>query len=96
MAKNKVDLNERIPWNGENHKGQGYNAPTETNLMMAITPEQSKGNIVTTGIDKNGRPLEGTENRQNEIISTALEEGLIIKTEITSREDNNQDMEHGE
>lgn len=75
---------ERIPWDGENHKEQGYNEPTVTNSMMAITPELLKGNIVTTGKDKQGKPMAGVEQKQV-IISNELEEGMVIPAKSNAR-----------
>ena len=68
--KQKVDLEERIPWDGENHKEQGYSEPTVTTSMMEISPELLKGNIKAIGKEAK----QDKDIRSNEII-----EGMIIK-----------------
>ncbi len=74
MAKNKVNLEERIPWNGENHKDLGYREPILTNTMTAISP---KLEILTTGKDKAGV----IKSQEEDIRSDKLVEGIKIPVE---------------
>ena len=71
--KEKVDLEERKPWNGENHKGEGYNEPTVTTSMMGISPELLKGNI---------KAVEKEVKQNKEARSDELEEGMKIEVEL--------------
>ena len=71
---NKVNIEERIPWNGKNHEEFGYNEPILTNTMTAISPELE---ILTTGKD-----VEGVKKSQTEDIrSDELVEGIKIPVE---------------
>lgn len=79
MAKSKVNLEERIPWNGENHKDLGYNEPILTNTMTTISP---KLEILTTGKDKAGI----TKSQNEDIRSDELVEGIKIPVESNEME----------
>ena len=91
MAIDNTKKIERFPWDGENHKEQGYSEPTITNVSMTISPELLKGNIITTGKDKQGNPINGIENKQ--ITSEELEEGMTIPVKETSKA---SEIEQGE
>ena len=68
---NKVNLEERTPWNGENHKEQGYKEPIVTNTMATISPEL---NILTTGKETAGI----RKTQKEDIRSDELVEGIKI------------------
>ena len=68
---NKVNIEERIPWNGKNHEEFGYNEPILTNTMTTISP---KLEILTTGKDKAGITISQNED----IRSDKLFEGIKI------------------
>lgn len=71
---NKVNLKERIPWNGENHIEQGYREPIVTNTMTTISPEL---NILTTGKEAAGIK----QPQKDDIRSDELVEGIKIPVE---------------
>lgn len=88
MAKNKVNLEERIPWNGENHKDLGYKEPIEDNLWMTISPELNKDEIIS---DDNT-----LRNKQGEVRSDELREGINIIAKDGMPENSINDKEVGE
>lgn len=84
---NKVNLEERIPWNGKNHEEQGYKQPIEDNLWMTISNELSKDEIISTD--------NILRNEQGEVRSDELREGVNIIAKDVRPENSKDDKEVG-